>query len=604
MNRMNWKRLTALLLTVLLLLNATGCMALYTVSEIADPDAMLFRGGKVAASAGTGIRIAADNMPVPDTAGLRKSVPFDSLVFERPDNAKLRAAIAALGARLDSGDTDGSSMVAEFDAILAMVDDSYSEASLAYLYFAEDVTDHTYENASNEINAELLDIDVDLTELAIRLYEDPVTGPVMDEMYSPSFKEQTYAGRNLNSREIQPLLAEEQTLSTSYDTLYATFTIEDNGVAYGYDDLYAIEDDREFERLTDLYYTEFNRKAGELFRSLAGIRSRIANSLGYDSYADYGYQCYFRDYSPEDARVLHAAVKQHLVPLYSEKVLSQYMRGDGARIDAMTVDKGAFYTKLRGILEQWVPDAKTALDHMLAYGYYSDAPRANRMSGAFTSYLSKAHSPFLFAPWTGTVTDAVTLTHELGHFTRMYLIPTRAWSGAQSLDLDETDSQGLELLLARCYDDLFVTNAEILEQDELLSAMYAVISGCLEDEFQQEVYAHPEMSVAEMNALYARLAAEYGLADLYGYTGTEWTTVPHTFQSPMYYISYAVSMLSALELWSTARTDPAAAFETYRNLLRRPWDAKLRETCASFGLGDPLDENTVRTVAEALKDAF
>jgi oligoendopeptidase F len=62
------------------------------------------------------------------------------------------------------------------------------------------------------------------------------------------------------------------------------------------------------------------------------------------------------------------------------------------------------------------------------------------------------------------------------------------------------------------------------------------------------------MTLSEMNASYHELAVEYGLDEEYGYTGTEWVLISHTFQTPLYYISYAVSMVPALESMSFRRT--------------------------------------------------
>lgn len=569
------KRFFILLLSAVLLVSSTGCMALHAVSGSAAMQ-----------------------------ASASKPVPFGKLRFERPDAQAIFDAIAALNARLDKGDTDADSMLADYENILVLFDMMDYEAGLAYLFYAQDVTQHDYETAYTEIVSEEYAIDVELTALSIRLYESPVTGPKMDAAYSASFKEQTYAGRSLNSPEILPLISEEQTLSGRYEELLSTFSFEDGGKTYTYDDLAAIRDDSEYERLVGKYYKKLNLEAGRLFLELAGLRRRIASSLGYGSYTEYAYRAFFRDYTPEDAGALHAAVKKYIVPIYSDAVLSFYMSGGYEIADTLTADKNAFYGNLRKVLAAHVPEALEAFDHMRTNGYYDDGTGKNRLESSFTSYLTGAGSPFLFSEWTGYATEAITLTHELGHFTRRFLVPNRAWSNVESLDLDEIDSQGLELLLSTCYEDLFGDGGAILRLDELISMMYAIISGCLEDEFQQAVYADPEITLEEMNALYYRLASEYGFTELYGFSGTEWCTIPHTFTSPFYYISYAVSMISAAELWRAAEDDPGIAYDVYRNLLVRPLGSDLRETLASFGFSDPFSEDTVRGIAASLKNEF
>ena len=62
------------------------------------------------------------------------------------------------------------------------------------------------------------------------------------------------------------------------------------------------------------------------------------------------------------------------------------------------------------------------------------------------------------------------------------------------------------------------------------------------DEFLAEVYSDPTLSLAEINARFKDISEAYGY---YYPEGQEeswfWARVPHNFQSPFYYISYAVS---------------------------------------------------------------
>ena len=43
-----------------------------------------------------------------------------------------------------------------------------------------------------------------------------------------------------------------------------------------------------------------NEAVGETFRELIQVRTEIAEEAGYDSYIDYAYSCYNRDYRPKD----------------------------------------------------------------------------------------------------------------------------------------------------------------------------------------------------------------------------------------------------------------------------------------------------------------
>ena len=70
------------------------------------------------------------------------------------------------------------------------------------------------------------------------------------------------------------------------------------------------------------------------------------------------------------------------------------------------------------------------------------------------------------------------------------------------------------------------------------------------------------------------------------------TQIPHTFQSPYYYISYATSMFAALELYERGQTDFPAAQNIYRAVLYRKDGMRFRETIRAAGLSDPFREGS------------
>jgi oligoendopeptidase F len=173
-------------------------------------------------------------------------------------------------------------------------------------------------------------------------------------------------------------------------------------------------------------------------------------------------------------------------------------------------------------------------------------------------------------------------------------------STGENLDLAEVDSQALVLLMFDQYENFYGKLADEARSAMLVDAMFSLISGCMEDEFQQDVYETPGMTLDQINALYKKLAVEYGLDEVYGYLGTEWVQIPHTFQMPFYYISYAVSMLPALELLKLAHSDKDAAQTAYFSIMMRPPYAKLGDVLSQNGLADVFSEDTIASIADIL----
>ncbi len=123
----------------------------------------------------------------------------------------------------------------------------------------------------------------------------------------------------------------------------------------------------------------------------------------------------------------------------------------------------------------------------------------------------------------------------------------------------------------------------------------------MHDEFQTAVYQNPDMTLEEINRLFKDISERYGYA--YGPDETEsyiWVDIAHTFRSPMYYIGYATSALSALDLWLWFLEDRDAAVETYMDLTAMFLSVPYREAVKQAGLRDIFQKDTIPALAEEL----
>ena len=117
-----------------------------------------------------------------------------------------------------------------------------------------------------------------------------------------------------------------------------------------------------------------------------------------------------------------------------------------------------------------------------------------------------------------------------------------------------------------------------------MDVISAVLDGCLMDDWQREVYENPDMTLDEINDCFGRLANEYGEG---GYPGAEylWCEIPHNFENPMYYISYAISAMGALQIWDQSRDNYAAGMESWENLIKAgPYADTYSDTMKNVGL--------------------
>lgn len=539
--------------------------------------------------------------PAPQQSESHANIPFSEMAYERPDTEALADQLDALLA--DARRTaDSKRLLDRYDEVLARFNEADSQLSLCYVYYAHDVTDTYYQEEYAWLQTELNALDLAMSDVSLALLERDEAAA--RARWGDEYADAVLANAALNDEEIQPLLEQEQALVQSYDELLASFVLQEDGRTYTMEQIaeVAARDYDEYVRLYDAYTTALNAEAGEIYLKLLRLRNEMAGKLGYGSYAAYMYDCYGRDYTVMDARALHAAVKEYLVPVYWQLVMRAALQDEALPDGSFALEP--YLEELRAAASDFSPLLLEALDYMLTNGLYDFEDNDNKMQSSFTTYFSSYNAPFMFTAWEGSHYNTRTVIHELGHYANYYHNPTVGWSVADPLDLAEVDSQGLEMLMIPYYTAFYGEAAEAAELEQMVEAAYAVISGCMEDELQQEAYANPDMTLEELNAVYLRLAEEYGFVDLYGYIGTEWTLIPHTFQTPMYYISYATSMVPALELWELSRTDEAAARSAYWSILQRGAYAQFRETVQANGLSDPLSPDTIRHLAQVLEEAY
>ena len=111
------------------------------------------------------------------------------------------------------------------------------------------------------------------------------------------------------------------------------------------------------------------------------------------------------------------------------------------------------------------------------------------------------------------------------------------------------------------------------------------------------------MSLEEINRLYKELSEEYGYQyDEDEEEGYYWIQVSHNFQSPFYYISYATSALSSLDLWLISLEDREQAVDIYLELAALSLSLPYRETIEEVGLRDIFRQETIPEMAKELRD--
>ena len=377
-----------------------------------------------------------------------------------------------------------------------------------------------------------------------------------------------------------------------------------DGETYTMDSLDEIEEEALYWEVATALGKKENEQLAPILIDLIGLYNQTAELSGYDSYAELAYEGYGRDYTPEDARTLHGAVKKSIVPVYQEigELVQNYENPDVlGEIDA---------EKLMATVGQYIGTIDADLDlsfrHMSQVGLYSIDYYTGRGDG-FTINLPQYNDAAIFMDLVGNDSDLETLVHEFGHYNAGMHQKQQALDTGFCMDTSEIHSQGLEVLFLSCADAVYgEENAAVKKLNILYNLLDSIIQGCLQDEFQQLSYAATKdhkLTVRELNELAYRLYNEYGLETQPGVREIySWVEIPHTYESPFYYISYATSAVNALDILSISQEDYREAADTYMRLTALPMDIPYQQALEQVGLHNTFDADTLQFIGQGVAE--
>ena len=397
---------------------------------------------------------------------------------------------------------------------------------------------------------------------------------------------------------------------------YMSYTEDDFSVEYGgktwvssdlFEETFYSED--ELAIIAEKISSKRNEILGNLYLQLLQKRHRIAQNSGYDNYADFAYEnTFIRDYSLDDTEEIYDTVKEKFSDLntYAYDQSSHELNRSGM------IDRSFDEMDIMNIMSEFLKEFDEGyfenFNHMKAHHLYDISNSENKSGDSFTASLCDYSVPFMFISPSGDFGDVSAVAHEFGHSNAEYEIPSSAiWAlYGNSLDTCEMHSQGMEIMLAS-------SDISTLSKDEnnvflkytVYNLIHSLIQGCLFDEFQKYAYEHPDCTLDELNAEYSRLCGEYGVdyspENYYEY---DWVEISHNFDSPMYYISYAASAVSVMDLWLENMENPDNARNIYKDLVSCDIYTPYMTAAEYCGLATIFDEEALNELSYQLAYYF
>lgn len=413
-----------------------------------------------------------------------------------------------------------------------------------------------------------------------------------------------------------PLEQQENTLSGRYSVVTANAKAEYEGAVVSRSSLAAKQQspDRETRRRATAAvaasWAEQREELEELFHELVQNRDKQAKLLGYPNYVKLAYLRMERiGYTSEDVSRFREQVKESLVPvaaaiheqrkkrlglehLYSFDSPLNFPNGNPVPLG----DTEFCLESTREMFRKLSPETGEFIDFLMDNGLYDVKPRDGKRSGGYCMYLSAYRAPFIFANFDGTHENAYIMSHEGGHAFYAYLKreeKIRERCGYTS-EMAETHAMAMEFFVAPYMELFFGSRAEDYRRMHLESAVSRIIYQCQQDEFQQIIYEHPELSKEERNGVWEKLEQSY--FPFREYTeeekqriGRRWQCIPHLYHWPFYAIDYGLAQVCALEYARWMDEDKDGAWQSYLRFCRASGNMNFPEALKAAGLESPFE---------------
>ncbi len=363
-----------------------------------------------------------------------------------------------------------------------------------------------------------------------------------------------------------------------------------------------LEEDDVVEKYTDMYI------------QMVSLGNRQAELCGYDNYYDYmAANAYGRDYTAEDREKFQNYIKTVIIPAYGDifnsvmaKASTLDYQGYVFFMDYIQED---FDSLSRNYLQEYIDSTSgstyESFSGLFTGGNFIATDNPNAREGAFCTYLDYYDQGLCF--FGPGYQSTSTVVHEMGH----YYANAYTLDGAP-YDLLETHSQGNEMMLLAHMGQNPPAGYDFVRDYYLFNTLATVIIACMVDDYESRIYAMEDISKLteeDVTTMISQICEEYfGAYGGEAYVGETLTDIQWYIRyvsglQPAYYISYATSAVTAMNLFALAEEDYPAAQELYRRLVEEaPGVEGYEAALESIGAASPFDEESFKTIVELFQD--
>lgn len=541
---------------------------------------------------------------------------FSQVEYQRPDG---QSVVQLIGKAQQQAQDDllPLGLLHSLRKIGDATEDYYSMMTIAQIRNYADVNDTFYSAEMEYLDTWDARIQSEYNQL-FKMIQQSRFQSMTREIYGSSGAEDMQMSAQSSSKEILSLQEQEKKLEAQYYYEYAqaTVTTPEGEVLFS-----SLEPQGQ-----TAYYSQFidryNQTLGELYLELVSLRDQMAQLLGYDSYTEVAdLNMHRSSYTREQIQQFRELLKQTLVPVYGGYLEDFYRRAENQTSAGYVYLMGEPSPTPQGdwkdtlerfsqVFSKMALETGECYEYLFSHGFIDAQPSQTKANVTFSTLIYSLNTPFLFANMDGSENDVYSISHEFGHcFAIWEQLKRGSRSEGRSMDVCEIHSQAMQMMTLPYYEAFYGEDADVARRYDVFTIVSGILTAALNDEFQEQIYRQPQMTVDQLNELYLELALEYGLVVESPYSDLEtfskgWFTTNQYFDTPFYAIDYSLSGCVALEFLQRSMEDSQGALDTYLVLVRQDAGYDFLTALEKTGLQSPFSEEQLVELSELLEDVL
>ena len=343
----------------------------------------------------------------------------------------------------------------------------------------------------------------------------------------------------------------------------------------------------------------------QVFRKLIEIRCALADSLGYQSYIDLGYQIQGRwDYGTREIADFRRNIQKQVTPAAEE------IKARGINFEyppAMALNSEELISQIAAMFQDLSDETGSYIEEMTRKELYDLERRENKRSNLFTCcMLPYEKLPFIIGNFTGGGMEAGYAVHEFGHGFAFYTAARKQplyEFHRSSPAVNEIHSKTMEHFMFP-YLELFMgEHKKEYIRNHLMQQLENLAYRCAIDEFEHLMY-NRKLSRVQICELWADISEKYipwnriPLEEVH--RGRCWPRQTHIVESPFYYIQYDIAQISTYEFYLRMKNNHEQAWSDYMKLCCAGGSKSYPELLKTAHLSNPFTGSTLEDICKPI----